>query len=309
MAIDYTTTALIASLKRRGSLPTSQALFLDADFIALMSDELIDTVVPLIQSVKEEYFVTHADQALVADQDNYVIPSRAIGGMVRDVCLVDSAGHEIDIPRIDPMSVKDSPVIFGYYFRDDEVILYPKASINTSYSLRIKYYRRPNLLCSRSDAALITAINTGTRVVTLSNRPTSWSVSTTFDIIKPTAPFKSIKDDQAISAVSGVGFEVTFTTLPTGLAVGQWLCEAGTSPIPQIAYEGHGYLAQLGLIKACEAMKDTQGLKNASDKAKELKENFMKVINPRSDGGPKKVSNRKGIFSHSNATSRKLILE
>ena len=78
--------------------------------------------------------------------------------------------------------------------------------------------------------------------------------------------FQSLGDDLAITAMPDSS-SLTFTeTLPTDLAVGDYVALAGKSPIAQIPYEAHHLLAQLGAIKVNEALGDMQGMQMAQSK-------------------------------------------
>lgn len=298
MAVDYTTTGLVAKLKRFGSVPTSQALFLTADFIALMNDELMNTVLPLIQRVKEQYFATYTDTAIVSGTAAYRIPSRAAGNQLIDIVVVDDSGNEASLPNLGPQGIKNQGGFmtndnFGFYVKDDKIVLWPTPTV-TGRSLRFKYVRRPNQLIATSSAGLITAVNTGTKEVTVSSAPTGFTTSKIYDLISNIPPFASLGDDLAITSI--VGNVITFTdTLPTGLAAGMYVCEASESPIPQVPYEAHALLAQLGAVKALEAM-DDKGIKKAQSKADQMLMDFEGLISARIDLTNEKVVNRGGIF-------------
>jgi hypothetical protein len=300
VGIDFTTAALITGARRRSGLPSSQQLYLDPDFIAFLNDAMVSHVVPTIKSVSEEYFVVNYDVAFVAGTSEYVIPTRALGGALRDIVIADTQGRELEIPRVQPESIKYSGNFqnfgaYGIYLRGDRVVFYPPLT-NTpqNSSLRFKYERRPNDLCLVSAAGLIQSINATAKTITLASIPTAWGTSTTLDIISQVPQFPSIADDVVITLIAGT--TITLATWPTGIAAGQWVAESLTSPIAQLPYEGHKLLQQLGAIALLEAAGDTQGKQNAEQTLKGMIDNFMKVITPRIEGSPKKVVNKNSIF-------------
>lgn len=301
MSIDYTTTELVRSLKRRASMPTSQATFSSADLVALMNDEMHSILLPRIKDVREEYFVTKEDVALVSGQSEYTIPSRAAGNALRDVVFVDANDRETPCPRLAPEDIKDVNSLFyssglvGHYFRDNKIVIVPQPlNPSAGFSIRMKFERRPNNLCLESAAATITAINTGTRAVTVSNQPSTWTVTTEFDVIIPDSPFVSVGDDQSISSVAAN--ILIFDSLPDDISVGQWIAPAGESPIPQLPYEAHHVLAQLGAIKALEILGKGTEVKTAKESASEMLRFFVSLITPRNDGAQKKIVNRNTLF-------------
>ena len=309
MAIDYTVDGLINKLKTRGTIPTSQSLFLPANFVDIMSDVMHQIVVPAIVSVREEYFVTYSDTAVVANQANYRIPSRAVGGMLRDVVLLNSAGTEIPLPRLDPESLKASSDYntrskYGFKLRGDEIVLIPTPAAANGDSVRFYYERRPNNLILSTDARQISSFSAGARTVTIASTPTNFSTSDTYDIIRHDPIFSSVGDDLAITTLAAN--VMTFTaTLPTNIANSQWVCESGFSPVPQIPYEGGLWLVHESLCAVLEAMTDNPGLKNARTRADLMKANFMKIITPRVHGSPQKVVQRNGIFDYSRVGGRR----
>lgn len=298
MAVDYTTTELVKKLKRFGSIPTSQALFLTADFVALLDDELFATVLPMIQRTKEEYFITSSDVAIVAGTSAYTIPSRAAGSQLRDVVIVDASGNEASIPNLGPEGIKNQGGFatndnFGFYVRDNCVVLFPVPT-TAGRSIRFKYVRRPNRLISASAGGLITGVTTLTKQVTISATPSGFTTAKTYDLISNIPPFVSLGDDLVITTLAAN--VATFSaTLPTGLAAGMYMCEASESPIAQIPPEAHTLLAQLGAVKALESM-DDKGLDKAKKKADQMMMDFVDLISPRVDGSGEKVVNRGGIF-------------
>ena len=300
MSVDYSSTALIANVKRRCSTPTSQSLFANTDFCALMSDEMKDILVPLIMSAKEDYFLTYKDYSIDGSTTTFAIPDRAIGQKVRNIDFYDATAVSFYEPTRTDLNALGTPIqwtdVGGYYIQDNDVI-FTTAPTDTSKYVRMYYFRRPNNIIKTTLCGQITAINTGTKVVTLDNAPTTWTTSTTFDFIKGRGGFQSLGDDKVITAVSG--FDLTFSaTLPTGLAVGDWVAEAGESPIPQIPYEGHNCIAQLAAVKVLEALSDANMIKQADAKAQAMLAKFLSVIKDRVDGQTKKIVSRRGIFTH-----------
>lgn len=299
--IDYTTDGMVSNIKLRGLLPDARNLYLSADMLALMNTEFRSIVVPLIMKEKQEYLVASYDQTIAASQTTFFIPFRAVGLKLRDCVLVDSAGQEIPLHRYEPEDLKHGFQIGagnpGFYVDNDRVILLPTDGTFSQYTFRAKIFRRPNNLVAKSSAGQITAINTGTKVVTLSTMPTSFSTGLTYDFIKGTPSFRAHAEAQAVTTKAG--FTLTFTaTLPTDLAVGDWVAESGFSPIPQIPYELHALLEQRTIIKILEGMKDATGLKLARDTYEEMVQEFAALVSPRVDGTPQKIVSRRGIRAY-----------
>lgn len=299
----YVVDNLVNSLMLRGLPPQSQNTFTQAGFIQVLSEEMQSNIVPLIDSVSEEYFVTDYDIAYVPSTTSYDLPPRAVGSKLRDFVWVDTNGLEIPIPRLRPEQLKMNARImpYGAYLKNDQVKFFLGSATPTSPTyptLRLKYIRRPSILLSSASCGQITAINGN--ILTLTYASSAWLTSGV-DIIKGVAGFSSRGDDITVSSV--VGFNVTLSSVPTTVVVGDWVAPANYSPIPQIPVEGHLLLAQYGACKVLEAMGDLQGLAaamqkiNGTPEAPGMRLQFLSIITPRVEGSTIKLTSQGGIDS------------
>lgn len=302
-APDYTVDNMVTDVRNDYITPTSQNLFLDTDVIRHLDKAMRTKIVPLINSVREEYWVTVFDQA-VTGASSYTFPQRSSGAMLRDVVFVDSQGNEIELTRLSPVQIKSTfpfgyqlPLYtFGYYLQDDKVILYPQQAVNaTAYTLRMKFLRRPNNLTSVTNCGKITAV--ASNVVMLDNIDSTWTTATTFDTIQNFPQFNSIQDGGSITSINTGTSQITLTTAPTGLAVGMYLCPTLTSCIPQIPYEAYDLLIAAGAARLARGLGDSQGLQLAEKNYEDGAKDFIKLIDPRVQGGRKIVNNRNNPFN------------
>ena len=132
MAIDYSVNALLTSVKQRSMNADNQNLLQDSDIIRIASEELQAVILPYIESVKHEYYVTHVDLTFKTPtggilpqrsaDTQYLIPQRATGTKLRDVSLVDFQDNEVLLNYINPEDLKSSwayaPYQFGFYPTD-----------------------------------------------------------------------------------------------------------------------------------------------------------------------------------------------
>ena len=300
MAKDYTAQKLAESVKRRASMPTSQSLFEVSDLVAFMGEEIQSTIAPEMSAVREEYFIHIEDVPIVTTQESYVIPNRAMGNALRDIDLLDPSGNEINLPRLDPTILKTNPSqtsnrLFGFYVQNEKVFIFPNADSFGGYFVRFRFKRRTSDLVTKTESPQIAAINTALKQITVSVTPSGWTTATEFDFIANVSPFVSKGDDRTISAIGGN--VLTFdATLPTDLAVGDWVAEANFSPVPQIPYIAFNWLSQLTVVRALEALGDNKGLENAYKAEARMRNEFIKIITPRTQGSPQKINNRNGIF-------------
>lgn len=289
----YTTTDLIASIKANASIPTSQNLFQAADFLRFANHEMQINLVPLVMSAREEYFVADYNHSVTANQSSYQIPTRAIGGKLRDVQFI--SGTDISsLPRLEPELISSTVNgREGFYLQANNVVLSPTPTV-TDGTLRLKHFRRPGTLVATSACGQITDIDSGTNSVTISSTPSTFTTGVEVDFIRNKPGFDSLAIDQAISGVSGT--TISFSSLPSDLAVGDWIALATESPIPQLPVELHPVLAQAVAVKCILA----QGKKAEAEqmRLKEMKEAALLLLTPRIDGEPRKITNQYGLLNH-----------
>lgn len=275
--------------------------------VSLLDDELRSTIIPVITSVREEFWVKTQDTPINGSA-SYTIPSNAAGGILRDVVFVDTAGNEIDLQQLSPAHIKATfpfgyqlPLYtFGYYWKNDQIVPYPQQAQNaTGYTLRMKPIRRPNDLTLSTNCGQITLIVGN--VITLNSVPSSWTTSTTFDIIQNAPQFTAIAEAATITLIAGSS--LTLTTVPTGLAVGMWVCPTTTSCIPQIPYEGFGLLIEAAICAMAASMGDSQGYGLHEKMMLKYRQDFINLITPRSQLGTKKVVNPNSPMSFWNSGS------
>lgn len=297
MSIDYTTNALVISVKQRTMNASNQNLFTDSDMVRIASEELQSVLIPYIESIKGEYFVRTEDITFVSGQQSYTMPQRATGMKLRDVMLVDFQGNQINLPYINPEDLKStwafSALQFGFYPKDNQIILVlgNLAAIGNYQFVRMNYFRRPDTLCTTNTmdnpaSGQITAINTGTNEVTLNFVPTTWTTDTLVDAVNDLPPFQSWVDSQTLTAVNG--FVLTFSSLPSGMAIGDWVAESNFSPIPEIPVECHRVLETLTSARILQYSGDP-AFQVFQAQAEAQKRDLIQVLSPRVDGSPKKI--------------------
>src|ERR1019366_5413018 len=232
--IDYTVDGLIASIKRRITLPDAQNLYTPDDLIAFMGDELSSTIVPLVHSVQQEYWVVRQDVRLVMNQLNYTIPVRGVANGLRLLTLVDDNGNEINFNLLRPentastynwLSPYSTSTLYGFNMEDDHIVMFPKSFVtNPTMSLRFRFERQPSQLCATTDAAQIVSI--AGNVVTVNSVPTAWAITMLVDLIKGGPAFVSKGDDLVITNLNVGTSEITFASLPATAAKDDWIALA-----------------------------------------------------------------------------------
>jgi hypothetical protein len=181
---------MIASIKQRGMIPTSQKTVQDVDFIRYLNEEMNSFLLPKIMKTREDYLVQLKDVSIVANQDAYDLPSDAIGNKLRDVTY-NNAPNIYPIYRIEYNNIANYNfptglmVIRAFYMRGNKMVLIPAPNASVGY-LRMSYYRKPNTLVLESRCSKIT--NIVGNVVSVASVPTNINSSSIVDLISNQDP-------------------------------------------------------------------------------------------------------------------------
>jgi hypothetical protein len=271
----------------------SDATLSDADLLRFADQETQGGIVPLMMSVRQDYFTTHDDVAIApgAAQNTLRIPTRAIGSKVLDVELIGASGEFVNVSQINS-DAKDGAAP-GFWVEGNTIVLYLGASGGAwSYSTcRLSYYQRPNRLVL--PAAVGTISNIVGLAVTVAAMPATIVSTEPVDLVRAYPGHESLDTDRDDHAV--VANTITFTgTLPSDLAIGDYVCLAEESPVPQLPTELQPVLVQRVVVRALEALNDRSGLEAAAAKLQVLEAAALKLIAPRVDGEPKRIVPRRG---------------
>jgi hypothetical protein len=293
----YDVEALIENIKRRCAVPTSQITYTDQDFTDLANDELHDTVVPLLLSTREEYFVEHEDISTPADRV-IPIPENAVGSKLRSVCYMQATSPLtlINLPRIDldvvaGVGFANYDTLAGFYVEGNNLVLYPNTSVPVNTNIRLYFYRRTLVLASPAQYGQVLSIDTNANTVVLDFVPNDWAADTVVNSISNLNPFKITNSEMVIQSVSS---PTLFLDTVEGIVVGDYISLQGYSGVAQVPVEAQAYLAQLTAAKCLEGLGDTQGMENAMKKAMEMQKNLLIMVTNRVDGSPKKIVNPDG---------------
>jgi hypothetical protein len=157
----YTSNTLIEAVKRKMAMPISQVTFLNEDILAFADEEMFLAQVPSILQYHEEYLVYEQLVPMVPKQSKYAIPSRAIGMRIRDLFYRDLAGQLVQMSRINPddrsffeVNSNTTPIPIHYYVQNNQIVITPAVTQNSTGNLVFTYYMRPNSLVTDDQAAI-----------------------------------------------------------------------------------------------------------------------------------------------------------
>jgi hypothetical protein len=292
--VSFTTTDLLASVRRRAGIPAAAATYTAAEILAIADEEMRSYLVPMLLKVREDFWLANQDIPLTSDALTYRIPYRAVGGKLSEVYAVSSEGKPTNLPRIRYSDLVDTD--FGFYLDAGSVTLVTRDGDPTRFgtSLRLSFYARPNALIETSAAAVVSSFNPTAKTITLVSAPASFTGRTAWDVIRAKPGFDFLGIDAA-GSISGS--TITFTSaLPHDLEAGDYVCLPEQSPVPQIPAELHPLLAQKVAVKVAESRQMTERLQSLREELVRMEKDAPTLITPRVDGEATKVVSRRSLY-------------
>lgn len=277
----YTTANLLSSIERKSFSPANQATFNTADILAMADEILEGRIVPKLIKTREELFVTYKDYTITADQAAYDLPARALG--IREVHIIDSNNSVVrNLDRINPEIVDsyDTGTPDYFYLRNNQLILY-KSPANTQHTLRVFYFIACGALVETTATAVISAIDTGTNVVTVSTIPSTWATGDIFDFSRKAGNHEYVGNDFTSSNITSTA--ITFSSLPSNLAVGDYVSLTGESSLVQLPPM---FRPALATLVAAEILLNTSqpGGEERKKEGMELLTDALEAFSPRVEG-------------------------
>jgi hypothetical protein len=273
---DYTATALVADMLRRGYVPSGSSTFTTPVLLGLMSDELRGYVVELLRESGGEHLVVPHTLSVTPGRTEYRLPPRAVANGVRKVAVVLD-GLEVQLPQLHPSALDRG--LQGYYLRGAHLVLWPAPL--SAQTLRVDYLLRPSQLVSTGHVTVTAVAEVGTdTVLTLS----AASPASVVDVVRASAPF----DVLAVSAAgvpSGPGFTLTLPTasLIGTPEVGDYVCLPDESPVAQVPLELHALLAQRTAYAVLAAIGEA-GAQATLQRCEDMREQCLRLLTPRDIG-------------------------
>lgn len=291
---------ILEGIKSRVTMPASQVLLTDASLLRFVDNVIRAKVIPLFESVDDDYFVTSTDIALVASTSEYDIPYRAIGRALREI-KIKSTSDETAINNLTKIAIEDvhlfssSSSSIGFYFKGDRLRIVPDVPSSTpTQELEVWYRLPPNRMVVLDDVATISSIASG--VCTVDAVPSTYSTSTTMDFIQAESGCRIYSMDVTPTAVGATTITFSTSDIPTALGAGDYIALSGYSPvINYIPDEAYPYLETCVCRRVLKAMGDYEGAKELLDDEEEERKALLKLIAPRIDGEPTIMVNRTGL--------------
>lgn len=278
-------------------MPTSQNTFTTAKILSLGYDELLYYLMPKISSMREYFYAYDVEEDINAT-GIYDVPTRAMGGALVNLALLkDNSRYDLDWITEEGLGrTNETPLGKpGAYIKRNQIYLVPPTG--TGYdTIRKTILLRPGRFIATSAAAQITAINTGTNTLTFASGtiPSTFTTSESFDIIQQNPHFDHLAIDQTASTITST--TIVFSSLPSRLAVGDWVTLAEESPIIQAPVELQPLLEIKTASTILRSQGDSPAMKAMDEEIKKIEEVVFKIFTPRVQKEGKKIVNRTGIL-------------
>lgn len=285
---EWTTTALLASIRRRACFPTGDEAWSDEDILALATEAMRDYILPVIREVREEFLVGTHDVTVAVGTTGYRLPQRFAAEAIRVVLMSDGLGGFVPMTRVEPENARKLQI--GFYLEDDKLVL--SWTPTQATTVRLKYYMRPSKLVVASEALTIANNPGGGTDATVSDASNTAGIATgAVDIVSHVPGFRILDMDALVSSVASFP-DITFqAALAADVTAGDFICQPGESPVPQIPAELHPLLAQRTAVKMGEGQSPTEGYTNALRELGEMEKRARSMFAERTEGNPRFVHN------------------
>lgn len=278
------TTAFVNAVRRQGSIPTTLS---SADILAIGDEEIQGRFIPLLESLRQNYFVREMTVSPDA-RGRVALPMRAIGAGLRSVQIALGSGWVSlplrDLAEADYVGGGASPE--AYAVDGGSIILLPTGSAG---SLRIRYAARPGKMVLDTDPLLARAI---TSVVA---GPTTTAITCAFtgsasmsDIISagPAHQHKAI-------AANPTGVQPSFVFLNSELIeqpiAGDYMAGFDTSPfvpLPEELFAALVHATAADILLSYGYLEEAGAQEKQADK---ITDRARLYLLPRNEGNPQTV--------------------
>lgn len=300
-----TSDALLESVKRACTAPDYQARLEDSDILAMADEVISGVLIPLIINSNAELLVRRDTITVVSGQREYQIPARAIGRTLRNIAYRTSATatpiqlNQVDLQ--DEATYANGTATTAVAFEGD---YYLPLKAPTSGEFLVSYACQPSALCKSTDASLITNIDRVTGVISIATTLSGASTSTPCDFVSGRSGFNLKGLDATPADVSGTNIQFAVADIPTNLAVGDYLCTAGYTPVIPVPRELLSLLTVGVQGQVYQLLGDLEAAQAAQAKFADLYRTIPSILTPRLVGTTKKVG-RSPFLNGSNSSITK----
>ena len=299
---------LIESVRNRAMIPNDTSVYTDQNILDIANEEIDVQLLDKLLTLHEEHLTVHIDLPRNAE-GVYDIPYRSVGNKLRDVVMI-SGGQQYEMSQISIGTLPDysydnstyNEGMDKFYIESNQVkFLQPSRSYDI---VRIYFYIRPSVLTKTEQSAKVTNIITEDTQTTLTftSLPSKFATLSEIDIVGYRSPNK-IKgwDIPVVEVNTALKYIIVnnedIQDILGDIAVGDYVCQAEESPVPNLPTEMHPLLAQLTAVHILEALGDSEGLANAQRRLESMSKSVMELVDDRVELAPKKIRPRNGTLN------------
>jgi len=299
---------LVESVRNRAMIPNDTSVYTDQNILDIANEEIDVQLLDKLLTLHEEHLTVHIDVPRV-ESGVYDIPYRSVGNKIRDVVMISGGNQyelsQISIGELPDYSYESSTYSTGmdkFYVESNQIkFVNPTRNYDT---VRIYFYIRPSVLTKTESSATITTISsTDTETTfTFSSIPNEFASTVVFDIVGNRSPNRikgwDIPSIEVNTSLKYVKFNNSDVEDILGdIRVGDYVCKAEESPVPNLPTEMHPLLAQLTAVHILEALGDSEGLANAERRLNKMNNSVMELVDDRVELAPKKIRPRNGVLN------------
>jgi hypothetical protein len=238
----------------------------------------------------------------VASTQKYKIPYRAVGRTLRDLKLARTSDTTF-IKTLAYISPEDAATYTtgmsgepaGFTVEGDSIKLLPTPN-SSDLSIIFYYLLKPSYLVATTSAGAITAINTTSGVVTIGTAVTAFTTGATMDLVDGKSGCSVLAEDIVNTNVSSTAITFAAADLPSGLAVGDYVCLSNQSPVFQMPDEFHQSLVQAVICRILEALGDSEMYAISAARLVKMLDVAQQLLSPRVESEIPVVLDRFGLL-------------
>lgn len=261
----YNSDKLIELFKINANIPNNSKVLTNEQILDKINQEITSTVIPLFNKLKADYF--SKETVLVANSKNkYRTPERAIHNVINSVFKKTPNGSRLTLALLEEselgkMNQSGMTGASAYWIEGNYIVPVPATNTDILYC---SYPCRPNKLVALDKTATITDVSGKT--VTFAVKPSLFTNDSKYDVVTHKSGSECIYID--LTVASSTSTTITFNEDITDLVVGDYLCLAGETPVPNLPEESHNYILCAVVVNFLQTQPDPDQLKIAQEELK-----------------------------------------
>ena len=303
---------IINGVNRRISNPQPQGLLSNSDILAFCDNIIQAQLIPLLESVDQDYFVDRIEIPLVAGQSNYSVPYRSVARGLREIRYKESP-TTVNLRNMPLISIENAYMYtswqstIGFHFENDTIRLVPDVptTLAGNPSLLCWYRLPPNKLVQSTAVAKVTSVVGN--VVNVESIPSTMTATTQIDFCQGRSGSAIYAYDIPIAAIVGTT-QITFAAaadIPTQLTAGDYISLSGESYVVNwLPNEAFPLLETLTCQRMLQSISDYEGVKMLNEDAQLETQNLLKILEPRIDGESEIIVNYNSLARTNKANQR-----